>query len=177
MSSPIKVDPPTIFLKPGEAHCGQGPARVVTILGSCVSIVLFHQVGRFGAICHAMQPSQPFYGCPGPDVRHDLDSVDGGLDWMLSEFAKRGLAMDKVEAKVFGGAAMLGGACDVVPFLAVGSRNLDAAFQAIRRKKIRLTAWDVGGKQGRKIIFYLGTGEVLTQFVSKTKRPDARLTL
>lgn len=158
---------PTIFLKPGEAHCSQGPARVVTVLGSCVSIVLFHRGRRFGAMCHAVMPSRSRADLA--QERGDLTYVDDSVAWMLAEFLKRGLPVHEIEAKVFGGAALLGDQRADIPYLAVGRKNFEAAFRAIQTRKINLTAWDVGGERGRKIIFYPDTGEVYAGFVSTDK--------
>lgn len=164
---PRAHDIPTIFLKPGEAHCGPGPSRVVTVLGSCVSIVLFHRGERFGAMCHAIMPSRGGRGLAA--ARGDLSYVDGSVAWMLAEFVKRGLPVEEIDAKVFGGAALLGEPRVEIPYLAVGRRNFEAAFHAIQTRKINLTAWNVGGKRGRKIIFYPDTGEVYAGFVSTDK--------
>ena len=49
---------PTIFLKPGEVHFGRDPARVITVLGSCVSVIMYHRHTMIGAICHAVMPSR-----------------------------------------------------------------------------------------------------------------------
>ena len=48
-----------VFLKPANIYAGKAPAEVATILGSCVSITMFSERLRFGAICHALLPSRP----------------------------------------------------------------------------------------------------------------------
>ena len=30
-----------VYLKPGELYIGEGPTKVITVLGSCVSVTLF----------------------------------------------------------------------------------------------------------------------------------------
>ncbi len=48
-----------IFLNPGEYFVGGAGFQVRTILGSCVSIILWHQRLRFGAMSHYLLSSRP----------------------------------------------------------------------------------------------------------------------
>jgi chemotaxis receptor (MCP) glutamine deamidase CheD len=59
-----------IYLRPGEIHATQKPALVKTILGSCVSAILFNRRSCIGAICHDLLP------CEGPFVCRHRPSVD-----------------------------------------------------------------------------------------------------
>ena len=43
-----------VFLEPGKMYVGEGSAEVSTILGSCVSVTMFCERIRIGAICHAV---------------------------------------------------------------------------------------------------------------------------
>ena len=45
-----------VFLKPGEIYVGREPAEVSTILGSCISVTMFSEGLKLGAICHALLP-------------------------------------------------------------------------------------------------------------------------
>lgn len=164
-------DKPTYYLKPGEIHFATEPARVITILGSCVSLVMYYRTRRLGAICHAMMPSMV-------DVRKEIDParrfqyVDGCLEWMLARFAQYHIKPQSLEIKLFGGAGLFPDRRGGEQSLAVGERNIDMALRLIDLHGLRLKAWDVGGDKGRKLIFCTSTGEVLTKFVSRTKVPE-----
>src|SRR5487761_2044785 len=41
-----------IFLQPGEYYVGAAGCRIRTLLGSCVSVTLWHPVMRIGAMSH-----------------------------------------------------------------------------------------------------------------------------
>lgn len=47
------------FLMPGEYHFGQHPGPVVTLLGSCVAVTLWHPQRRLLAVSHFIVPSGP----------------------------------------------------------------------------------------------------------------------
>ena len=49
-----------VFLLPGEFHFGDQDDRIITLLGSCVAITLWHPEKRIGGMCHYMLPS-PMY--------------------------------------------------------------------------------------------------------------------
>jgi chemotaxis protein CheD len=56
-----------VFLNPGEFHFGDGKTRISTLLGSCVSITLWHPRKRIGGMCHFMLTERR----PSPDMPLD----------------------------------------------------------------------------------------------------------
>ena len=48
--SPNEDDLPVIYLKAGELHFSDKPSSVMTVLGSCLSVTMFHRAARVGAI-------------------------------------------------------------------------------------------------------------------------------
>ncbi|HVN72466.1 MAG TPA: chemotaxis protein CheD, partial [Desulfomonilia bacterium] len=51
--------------------------------------------------------------------------------------------------------------------ISVGRKNIETAMKFIKEQNMRLTAWDMGGDKGRKVIFYTDTGEVFMKYVTK----------
>jgi chemotaxis protein CheD len=47
-----------VFLQPGDFHFGAGRTRISTLLGSCISITLWHPARLIGGMCHFMLPSR-----------------------------------------------------------------------------------------------------------------------
>ncbi len=165
---------PVIYLKPGELHISSEPSLVTTVLGSCVSVTMFNRRLGIGAICHGMLPE-----CSSSDSRRCLSSgickdscrdclkyVDCSIYSMIGQFQKLGIGSNEIEVKLFGGANVLqvrNGADSNT----VGNQNIKKAMQVINSEKLKLTASDVGGERGYKIIFYPHTGEVMKKRIKK----------
>lgn len=150
---------PNVFLKPGEVYISQAPALVSTILGSCVSVILYSRDARAGVMCHAMLP----HGTDGAELRY----VDSAVDCLYETLRAISGRADGFEAKLFGGSDMLGPPARANGALSIGRQNVDAALKSIERLGLRLAASDTGGDRGRKVFFYSGTGEVLVRPVRK----------
>ncbi|MBF0181541.1 MAG: chemotaxis protein CheD [Magnetococcales bacterium] len=154
----------TIRLDPGELFISTVPAEVHTILGSCVSIVIYHPRLKQGAICHGRKPTR---GCAhavcGLKVCRELgDYVSCSVEFMLAYFDQKGTPRQELEVKLFGGAMMFNNLPSTMenPVLGMGKRNIDTAMEVIRANHLHLTASDVGGPWARQILFYTETGEI-----------------
>lgn len=124
----------------------------MTILGSCVSVTMFSKKAGIGGICHALLPLRPSSAPDSEESRY----VDSSIARMLKEFRSRGISLNAMEIKVFGGA-------DVLPASAgktVGRANIEAAFRTLENHGFRTVVSDVGGTVGRKIVFSTGEGSV-----------------
>ena len=152
---------PKIYLKPGELTINEHPAEVSTVLGSCVAVTLYSHRQIVGAICHAMLPC----GGEGGGFKY----VDGALRHMLAAFDRLGIPRNEIEAKLFGGS-------DMYPVLhptkinTVGRQNIAMAQQLLQEEGLIPRVADVGGGQGRKLVFYPHTGEVFLKRLRRTWR-------
>lgn len=167
---------PTIYLKPGEMHFGLDPVRVVTVLGSCISIIMYHRKRKIGAICHAVMPGTNAYARSRGVSGGPFHYVDTSIAWMLSRFSREGIRPSEIDLKVFGGSDIFTGKTAARRPISVGRKNIEAVLNAIQGEKLTLRAWDVGGNQGRKVIFYTDTGEVFTLFLSPAESQTGILT-
>ncbi|MDY0268591.1 chemotaxis protein CheD [Trichloromonas sp.] len=149
---------PKIYLKPGELTINEHPAEVATVLGSCVAVTLYSPRYSVGAICHAMLPR-------GGGFKY----VDGALRHMLEVFDHLGIPRHEIETKLFGGS-------DMFPVLnltkadTVGRQNVAMAQSLLKEEGLVPRVADVGGRQGRKLIFYPHTGEVFLKRLNKNWR-------
>jgi chemotaxis protein CheD len=148
-----------VYLKPGEIFISRTPTLVSTVLGSCVSVTMFSPEARMGAMCHAMLPR-------GTD--DELRYVDSAVSFIYGRLAALSGYSSGFEAKLFGGADVLMPKGRPDGSASVGRQNVEAALQIIERLGLRLTAFDTGGEQGRKIFFCSGTGEVYMRPVKKS---------
>jgi len=143
---------PTHYLYPGAIFVPRQRHLVTTVLGSCVSVCLWHADARVGGINHYLLPLWNGDGLPTPKY--------GNVAIMRLIEKVRGLSGDngKLVAKVFGGASMWEQSTGA---LAVGERNVELALRILDEQKIKVAGQDVHGGMGRKIIFDTETGSVL----------------
>ena len=146
----------------GEVYCASEPKVLVTVLGSCVAVCLWDRVRGIGGMNHFVLPSDPTgtkssrYG----DVA--IDELEAGL-------LRLGCRMTDLQAKVFGGAAVL-------PFAgghSVGSNNIQLAMDRLQRDRIRVTAQRTGGILGQQVRFHTRTGVVFVRYLAAGTRVAA----
>lgn len=142
-----------IYLLPGEHAAGRARCRIRTLLGSCVSITLWHPGLRVGAMSHFLLPGE------GKRCGLELNGRYGedALALMLMDLKMLGAPAQDCEAKLFGGGAMF--PCEG-PMGAVGWRNGEAARRMLARQGIRVVSESLYEAGHREIIFKVGSGEV-----------------
>ena len=147
----------TIYLHPGELCVCDEPTKVITVLGSCVSVTLFNPRLCLGAICHATLPEcRSTAKCVSPCIEA-FKFMDCAMKYMLGAFRERGVMNKEIEIKIFGGAdTLLSQSSNTI-----GSKNVQAALTILREEHLSVVAMDVGDSFGRKLIFFSHTGEVL----------------
>lgn len=143
-----------VFLQPGEHFVGDEQHRVHTLLGSCVSITLWHARWRVGAMSHFVLADRgPALQPGGLDGRY----ADEALTLMECGLAARGIALGDCEAKLFGGA-------DMFPVnrssLQVGRRNGEVARALLAARGVDVVGHDLFGQHPRRIVFDIAGGQV-----------------
>ncbi|HAO92999.1 MAG: hypothetical protein A2X93_00075 [Deltaproteobacteria bacterium GWC2_56_8] len=160
---------PLLYLRPGELFFSARPSAVHTVLGSCVAVLLYCPDLRSGAICHALLP-RPHVRCAfectscSMDERDAMIFVDGSVSLMLRRFEEHGAGPSRLVAKVFGGASFT----DLRGPASIGAKNARAAFCALERRGIRVTASETGGNIARKVLYLTHTGHAIVRPVQRT---------
>ncbi len=149
-----------VFLQPGDYFVGDAGYRVRTLLGSCVSITLWHAHSRQGAMSHFLLASRPAAGAP-LDGRYGEEVVQ----LMLQALERKGVRIRECEAKLFGGGNMFPGrphphAVDI------GRRNGEAARELLRERGIAVRSEHLFGCGHRQVIFNIANGEVWVKQVT-----------
>ena len=157
-----------VYLYPGEYHFATQPTLIHTVLGSCVSVVLYDKAFQYGAMCHAVLDS----AATSPDMEgvKCYKYMDCVLDEMISAFSDHGVSIQNLVAKVFGGAQMLleqEKAMVASRRAGVGEKNARLAVKLLKEYGCRIEAKDLGGFQGRKIYFLSHSGEVFLRKIKK----------
>jgi chemotaxis protein CheD len=157
--------PLAVYLKPAELFIGKKPAIVTTVLGSCVSVTLFHQRLGLAAICHAPLPQcrkkQDCTDCRTEKYRY----VTCVIPEMIQRIARHCIETADIEVKLFGGAEMFTNNHNNP---SVGRQNVESAVRIIEAEGLRVKSANVGGLAGRKISFNTHTGQVFMRRLNKT---------
>ncbi len=145
-----------IFLQPGEFYFGDRHTRIRTLLGSCVSITMWHPKLLIGGMCHYLLPSRGKGHSGGLDGRY----ADEAMELFEREIAQNRTRPADYQVKLFGGGNMF-------PWMAKGKgcadisgKNVLAAKLMATRHGFQVKAEDVGGDGHRQIIFDVWSGHV-----------------
>ena len=135
----------------------------MTILGSCVSIILHSQRARISAVNHAQQPAMGGdiscrASCPHPCGKAaipDHKYVTCSFDYMWERLMALGVSAHELKVGLYGGATseLMTGS----PF-SVANKNIEAAEAAIAARGLRIHQRDVGGHLSRKLLHDSETG-------------------
>lgn len=159
-----------LVLMPGEIYIAQAPILISTLLGSCVSLVLYCKRQRITAISHAQLPEDKVTHkcsdlCPvkclamtGDQTRNKY--LTCSTQNMLGQLATLGVQKEDLEVKIFGGANVL---TSYTSALAIGSQNVAMAHTLVAQHRLKLVGEDTGGASGRTIYCYTESSEVLVR--------------
>lgn len=153
---------PHIVLNPGDIHFGAAPLKIATLLGSCVTVTLWHPRRHIGGMCHIRLPMRS----PHPGRPPDGCYADEAFILFDQAMHRHHCHAGELQAKLFGGG-------DMFPNMGhmprLGDSNLTMARKQLQLRGIPLLAEHVGNTGHRKLIFDLETGEVQLFFVTLNK--------
>jgi chemotaxis protein CheD len=155
-----------VKLLPGEYYVTSENMVLTTVLGSCVSACMRDSTSGIGGMNHFMLPDEA-----GAASREESATMRYGayaMEVLLSELLKAGAKRERLEAKVFGGGAVLANMTQ----LNIGERNADFVLRYLQIEKVRIAAQDLRGNLPRRINFFPLTGRVA---VRKLRRRDDAL--
>ncbi len=161
----LMAELPKVWLNPGELFVAKKPSLVTTILGSCITVCLFHSRQVAGAMCHCLLPS----GQPETKA-HFYRYVDSTLPKMLQKLNKLGVPYNEMQAKLFGG-AMVNAANGKAFFRSqIGPANVKMARHVLQEYEVPIVAECVGGHKGYKLFFHSSSGGVYMSRLGRTKK-------
>lgn len=148
----------TVVLHAGDFFFGEGRTRISTLLGSCVSITLWHPRKRIGGMCHYMMDERPHPGDAMLDGRYASEA----FALFLQHVVRSGTRPHEYQAKLFGGGNMLNG--ETGGNTDVGTRNITCGQRFLSANGIPVISSHVGGTGRRKLHFDLWSGDVWLAF-------------
>lgn len=155
-----------IFLQPGEFHFGDALTRVRTILGSCVSITLWHPRLRIGGMCHFMLAQRsPGRAAATLDGRY----AEEAMELFRRELRQSGTRPAQYDVKLFGGGDMFPGAHKAPAGIPIARKNVEIGRALVLRDGFSIKAENLGGNGYRQIVFDIWSGNVWVRHVDMDK--------
>ncbi len=148
----------------GEFYVTNDPALMVsTLLGSCVAACIRDPIAKVGGINHFLLPGNSS-DARGADERIGVHLMELLVNGLLKAGARR----ERLEAKIFGGARMIGGLLDI------GKSNVSFAERFLNNEGIAVKQGSIGGNRGRRIQYWPVSGRARQSFVNGPHALDIR---
>lgn len=145
-----------IFLHPGQYFFGDDRHVVRTLLGSCVSVTMWHPARHLGGMCHLMLPERASARMIGKlDGRYGHEA----MLWLFQEITRHETNPYDYEVNMFGGGRMFQRSAPG-DTLDVGSRNIYYLTKLMKELGFRFKVMDVGSFGSRTMSFDIVTGKV-----------------
>jgi len=126
-----------------------------TGVGSCIIVCLYDRTKKIGALAHIMLPYSE------NDTLNPYRFADTALPLMLNDLEKIGIDMKNLEAHIVGGASMF---INVEDHLKLGEKTGTAVEEILTNYGIPIITRDIGGNTGRRVKFFLNSGEIQVHF-------------
>ena len=140
---------------PGEYFVTLKDMVLVTVLGSCVSACIRDPDTGIGGMNHFMLHEEA-----GKDVLSSSARYGAyAMEVLINHLLKNGARRNRLEAKVFGGGAVL----ESLSSSNVGTRNAEFVLDFLQTEKIPVVAKDLLDSYPRKIYFFPVSGKVLVR--------------
>jgi len=146
-----------VFLHPGDFCFTEGNTHIHTLLGSCISITLWHPRYKIGGMCHFTLPRFP--GREQSDRTLDGRYADDVMQLFKHEMGKRGTVITDYEAKIFGGGNMMRDRSQNIEN-SIGTKNATAAMNLLMAEHVDILVAHVGEFGHRRLVFDINSGSV-----------------
>ena len=140
---------------PGEYFVFDEDILITTTLGSCIAACLWDRERRIGGMNHFMLPEGS-----GDSGRYGSYA----MELLINELMKRGASRMTLEAKVFGGGAVIGGMSKIN----VGERNTQFVIDYLQTERIPIVSRDVLEIYPRKVCFLPASGKAMVKRLAPT---------
>ncbi len=157
-----------VKLLPNEYYVTSEDIVLCTVLGSCVAACIRDPAAGLGGMNHFM--------LPGGDEASQIGSATMrygayAMEILINELLKAGARRERLEAKVFGGGAVL----DQMRQMNIGERNSDFVLKYLDTEQIPVLAQDLRGEQARRVNYFPRTGQVLVRKMQSHRKVDSIL--
>ncbi len=151
-SAPIKIEPGGYFVSRKPEHV------LVTVLGSCIAACLHDPKAGIGGMNHFMLPSSARGEWAG--ASSSMRYGNFAMERLINDILRGGGRRERLQAKLFGGAAMIRGS-------EIGLRNADFVEDYLQLEGIEIVAADLRGHHARSVHYAVATGRVFMRFLPR----------
>ena len=140
---------------PGEYFVFDEDMLITTTLGSCIAACIWDRDRRIGGMNHFMLPEGS-----GDSGRYGSYA----MELLINELMKKGATRMTLEAKIFGGGAVIGGMSSIN----VGERNTQFVIDYLQTERIPIVSRDVLEIYPRKVCFLPASGKAMVKRLAPT---------
>ena len=144
-----------VKILPGEYFVDNEDILVMTTLGSCIAACLWDRHAQIGGMNHFMLPDGA-----GDSGRYGSFA----MELLINEMMKRGAVKSRMEAKIFGGGAVIAG----MNTINVGERNTNFVIDYLKTERIPIVSKDVMDVYPRKVCFLPHSGKAMVKRLAPT---------
>ncbi|RFC37823.1 MAG: chemotaxis protein CheD [Candidatus Nitrotoga sp. SPKER] len=157
-----------VFLQPGDFYFGERNARIRTLLGSCVSITMWHPTRLIGGMCHYLLPARENTSANSLDGRY----AEEAMQMFAREIRAAKTRPSEYTVKLFGAGNMFPGIkkknpCDIKgcidsinACMNIPCKNMIVARSLVTSHGFVVATEDLGGTGHRQIVFDIHNGNV-----------------
>lgn len=131
-----------------------------TLLGSCVAVCLWDSGARLGGLNHILLAGQ-VQGA----ARVNREGT-AAMERLIAAIVRQGGTRERLVAKVFGGAQMIGG------LSRIGSLNVQFVVEFLAAENIQVLGQSVGGTTARQLLFWPTTGVARLKTVTASNEQE-----
>jgi len=147
----------TVHVGQGEHHVSAEPEVVITtILGSCIAACIRDPGLGVGGMNHFLLPEGDSGGSEDEARRYGVNAMEILINSLLRAGARR----DRLEAKLFGGAAMFDRLRNI------GAENAAFAKRFLQAEGISVIGGDTGGSQARRVRYRPASGKAMQRLLA-----------
>jgi chemotaxis protein CheD len=143
---------------PGEYFVYDQDILIMTTLGSCIAACIWDRQQKIGGMNHFMLPDGGGSGSDGGRYG------SFAMELLIGELIKRGATRSTMEAKVFGGGAVISG----MNSINVGERNTKFVMDYLATERITVVSKDVMDIYPRKVCFLPHSGKAMVKRLAST---------
>ena len=147
---------------PGEYFVFNEDVLIMTTLGSCIATCLWDRQAKIGGMNHFMLPDN------GGGASDSGRYGSYAMELLINEMLKMGASRLTLEAKVFGGGAVISG----MNTINVGERNTAFVMEYLKTERIPVVSKDVLEIYPRKVCFFPHSGKAMVKRLAPSN-PDA----
>ncbi|OZI40692.1 chemotaxis protein CheD [Bordetella genomosp. 1] len=147
---------PAVKVLPNEYYVTSGEDIMIsTVLGSCVAACVRDPVNGIGGMNHFMLPEGDAASPASATMRYGAFA----MEVLINELLKAGASRERLEAKVFGGGAVL----SAMQQMNIGERNGQFVLSYLKTEGIPVRAQDLGDIHARRIHYFPRDGRVMVR--------------